>query len=121
MERILEEMKVISKYVKETDNMSLKNNHLFGEWLSNARSRYKYIKNKDLPKQFDKLVHKECGIVKQTIYSYINLYKLVCIAPKLCRCRVNMTYFQNEEKTTWKHQSDFKYNNCNVYFFGMEF
>ena len=64
MERILEEMKVIAKYVKETENMSLENNILFGEWLSNACSRYKYIKNKDLPKQFDKWVHKECGIVK---------------------------------------------------------
>ena len=132
LERILEEMKVISKYVKETENMSLKNNILFGEWFLNARSRYKYIKNKDSPKQFDKWVHKECGIVKQTMYNYINLYKLVCIAQKLCVCRVNMTYFiishktlmtyfKNAEKTPWKHQSDCKCNDCNVYFFGMEF
>ena len=54
LERILEEMKVISKYVKETENASLKNNILFGEWLFNARNCYKYIKNKDLPQQFDK-------------------------------------------------------------------
>ena len=66
MERILKEMKVISKYVKETDNASLKNNILFGKWLFNARSCYTYIKNKDLPQQFDKWLHKECGIQKQT-------------------------------------------------------
>ena len=35
LERILEEMKVISKYVKETENASLKNNFLFGEWFLN--------------------------------------------------------------------------------------
>ena len=132
LERMLEEMKVISKYVKETENVSLKNNILFGEWLSNARNRYKYIKIKDLPQQFDKWVHKECGIVKQTMYNYINLYKLMCIAPKLCGCRVSMThfidnhktlmtYFQIEEKTPWKHQSNCKCNDCNVYFFRMEF
>ena len=40
-------------------------------------------KNKDLPKQFDKWVHKECGMVKQTIYNCINRYKLMCIALKL--------------------------------------
>ena len=56
----------------------------------------------------------------------------MCIAPKLCGCRVSMTYFinnhkilttcfKNEEKTPWKHQSDCKCNDCNVYFFRMEF
>ena len=75
LEGMLEEIKVISKYVKETKNASLKNNILFGEWLSNARNRYKYLKDMDLPKQFDKWVHKECGMVKQTMYNYINLYK----------------------------------------------
>ena len=130
--RILEEMKIIAKYVKETENASLKNSVLFGEWLSNARSRYKYIKNENLPEQFDKWVHKECGIVKETMYNYINLYKLVRIAPKLCGCRVSMTYFignyktlmtyfLNEEKRPWKHQPDCKCSDCNVYFFGMEF
>ena len=81
LEGMLEEIKVISKHVKETENASLKNNVLFGEWLSNAHNRYKYIKDMDLPKQFDKWVHKECGMVKQTMYNYINFYKLMCIAP----------------------------------------
>ena len=42
----------ISKHIKEGENMSLKNNTLFGEWLSHAGEafrRYKYIKRKDLP------------------------------------------------------------------------
>ena len=90
---------VISKHVKETENVSLKNNILFGEWLSNARNRYKYIKNMDLPKQFDKWVHKECEVVKQKMYNYINLYKLMCITLKLCGCRVNMIYFIKNHKT----------------------
>ena len=99
LEGMLEEIKVISKYVKETENASLKSSVLFGEWLSNARNRYKCIKNMDLPKQFDKWVHKECGMVKQTMYNYINLYKLMYIAPKLCSCRASMTYFIKNNKT----------------------
>ena len=83
----------MSKYVKESENMILKTNTLFGEWLLNACRRYKYIKKKDLPQRFEEWVHKECGIWKQTNYNYINLYKLMCVAPKLCGCRVNMTYF----------------------------
>ena len=99
LEVMLEEVKVISKHVKKTENVSLKSNALFVEWLSNACNRYKYIKNMDLPKQFDKWVHKECGIVKQTMYNYINLFKLMCIATKLCGCRVSMTYFIKNHKT----------------------
>ena len=132
MEEILEELKVISKHTKKTESMSLKNSILFGEWLPNERSCYKHIKKKDLPQQFDKWVHKEFGIVKRTMHNYINLYKLVYIAPKLCGCRVNMTYFiknrkslmtyfQNEEQTPWKHQFDCKCDYCNAYFFGMKF
>ena len=54
------------------------------------------------------------------------------IAPKLCGCRVNMTYFiknhkslttyfQNEGQTSWKHQFDCKCDYCSTYVFGMEF
>ena len=68
---------------------------------------------------------------EQTMYNYINLYKLAYIAPKLCGCRVSMTYFignykilmayfQNEEKTTWRHDFKWECSDCNVYFFGME-
>ena len=82
----------------------------------------------DLPKQFDKWVHKECEIVKQTMYNYINFYKLMCIAPKPCGCRVSktyfiknhktlMTYFQNEENILWKHRFYCKCSNWRVIFF----
>ena len=89
-------------------------------------------KKKDLPQQFDKWVHKKCGIGKQTMHNYINLYELMCITPKLCGCRVNMThfiknhkilmtYFQNEGQMPWKHQFDCKCDYCNTHFCGMEF
>ena len=88
LEKTLEGLKAISKYVNESGNMSLKNNTLFGEWLSNARSRYKSIRKKNLPTRLKKWVHKECGIGKQTIHNYINLYKLMRVAPKLNMIRV---------------------------------
>ena len=131
-EEIFKEVKAMSKYVKESENMSLKSNTLFGEWLFNACSRYKYIKNKDSPRRFDEWVHKECGIGKQTIYNYMNLYKLMCVAPKLCDCRVIMTYFiknykslmtyfQNAGQMPCKHQFDCKCGDCNTYSSEMEF
>ena len=54
------------------------------------------------------------------------------VAPKLCGCRVNMTYFikhhkslmayfQNEGQMSWKHGFDCKCNDCNTYLFGIEF
>ena len=81
---ILRELKVVSNYVKESENMSPKKNTYFGEWLSNAGRRYKYIKKKDSPQRFNKWIYKECEIGRQTIYNYINLYKLMCVAAKLC-------------------------------------
>ena len=99
LEKILEKMKAISNYVKESEDMSLKNNILFGEWLANARSRYKIIRKKDLPTQFDVWVHKECEIGKQTMHNYVNLYKLMRVAPKLCGFRVNMVYFIKHHKS----------------------
>ena len=114
MEEIFKELKAMSKYIKEGENMSLKNNTLFGEWLSNAGRRYKYIKKEYLLQRFGKWVYKECGIKKQTIYNYINLYKLMCLAPNLLGCRVNMTmkydyynyeslmtYFGNKGQISW--------------------
>ena len=79
-EEISEELKAISKYIKEDENMSLKNKALFGEWLSvagKAFKRDKFIKRKDLPQRFDDWIYRECGIKKQRIYNYRNLYKLM--------------------------------------------
>ena len=56
VERMLKEVKAIPKQVKETEYVSPNNSFVFGEWLSNVRSRYKYIKNNDLLQQFDKSV-----------------------------------------------------------------
>ena len=43
LEEMFKELKAMSKYVQESENMSLKSNTLFGKWLSNAGRRYKYI------------------------------------------------------------------------------
>ena len=54
------------------------------------------------------------------------------VAPKLLGCRVNMTYFiKNYEslmtyfeiagQLSWKHSFECKCDDCNSYFFGMEF
>ena len=115
--------------------MSLKNKTIFGEWLSVAGvafRRYKFVKKKNLPQRFDNWIYRECGIKKQTIYNSWNLYKLMSVAPKLFGCRVNMTYFvknyeifmthfENEGQISWKHSFECKCDDCNSYFFGMEF
>ena len=53
------------------------------------------------------------------------------VAGKLLNCRVNMTYFvKNQEvlityfksrQIGWKHQHDSTCEDCNFYFFGMEY
>ena len=53
------------------------------------------------------------------------------VAPKLLNCRVNMSYFvKNYEVLTtyfksrqmvWKHQHYCTFEDCNFYFFGMEY
>ena len=100
-EGIQEELKIISRYIKDGENMSLKNKALFGGWIAVARMVYKrdkFIEAKSLPQRFDYRMDKEFKIKKQTIYDYINLYELMSVAPKLLNCRENMTYFvQNYE------------------------
>ena len=51
------------------------------------------MNGENLPGRFEDWMYRECGIKKQTIYNYKNLYKLMRLAPKLLNCRVNMTYF----------------------------
>ena len=114
--------------------MSLKNKPLLGERLSFAGKAFRcdtFIKGKDLPQRFDDWIYRECGIKKQIIYNYRNLYKLMSIAPNLFGSRVNMTYFvknhdilityfENEGQIPWKDPIDCECHNCNSYFFGME-
>ena len=76
--------------------MNIRNEAVFGGWISVARMAYKrdkLIKRKSLPQQFDDWMYKEFGIRQQRIYDYINLYELMNVAPNLLNCQVNMTYF----------------------------
>ena len=80
---------------------------------------------KNLPRRFEDWMYRECGITKQTIYNYRNLYKLMRIATKSLNCRVNMTYFvknhkilfnnfeENEEQIPWKHNVYRDCETCN--------
>ena len=128
-EEIFEELKTISKSMKEDGYMNLRNKALFSGWISVARMIYKrdeLIKRKSLPQRFNDWKYKECEIKKQRIYDYMNLYELMSVAPKLLNCRVNMTYFvrnheilmtylKSEGQIVWKHQRNCTCNDCNFY------
>ena len=89
LSEISERLKAISKNSKESENMNLKNKTVFGEWLSlggSAFRRNKFIKGKNLPQRFDDWIYRECGIGKQTICNYRNLFKLISVAPNLLGC-----------------------------------
>ena len=52
LKRIQEALKIISEYMKDDENMSLRNKALFGRWMSVARKickRDKVIEGKNLP------------------------------------------------------------------------
>ena len=52
LKRIQEALKIISEYMKDGENMSLRNKALFGRWMSVARKickRDKVIEGKNLP------------------------------------------------------------------------
>ena len=129
-EGIHKELKIISKYMKDGENMSLRNKALFGGWISVTRMVYKrdeLIEGKNLPQQFDNWMYEEFKINKQRIYDYINLYELMSVARKLLNCRVNMTYFvknheilmtyfKSKEQIVWKDQYDCTCEDCNFYF-----
>ena len=72
-EKISERLKPISKSMKENENMGVKNKALFGGWISVAKMAYKRDK---LIQRFDDWMYRECGIKKQRIYNYKNLYEL---------------------------------------------
>ena len=74
-------------------------------------------------------MYSDCGIKKQKINNYRNLYKLMGNTPKLLNCRVNMTYFvknhqilltyfqESEEQIPWKHNVYCACETCISYFF----
>ena len=88
-------LKTYSKSVTEVENTTSKTKVLLRGWLSTAFKVYRRDKTrgKTLPNRFGDWIQRECGIAKQTIHNYKNLYKLMSIAPKLFNCRVNTTYF----------------------------
>ena len=117
------------KYVKETENLFLKNVCLLGQWLTLGYKVYRYDKlvkrNKQLPLRFEKWILDNCGITKTMLYKYRNFAKLVCNAPKLIHCRVGlnyfvqhhdtlMTYFKDNE-SIWKHQLVCDCDSCKTF------
>ena len=71
--------------------MTLKNKVLLDGWILTASKVFRRDKN----------MREECKLKEQSIYIYKNLYKLMRIAPKLLKCRVNMTYFVKSNKHTF--------------------
>ena len=65
--------------------MTLKNKVLLGNWVSTTAKVFRRVKNigENLSGRFEDWMERECGLKKQTIYNYKNLYKLMKIAPKL--------------------------------------
>ena len=110
--------------------MTLKNKVLLGSWVSTTAKVFRRVKNigENLPGRFEDWMERECGIKKQTIYNYKNLYKLMKIALKLMNCRVNMAYFVQyheilmnyfeEHGEPWKHNVYCNCEACNSYFTG---
>ena len=125
---------MISKHIKDGENRNLRNRALFGGWIAAARMVYKrdkLIEGVGIPRRFDYWMDKEFMIKKQTIYDYIRLYELMSIAPKLLNCQASMSYFVknyevlmtyfNSSQTASKHLYDCTCDDCNSYFFGMEY
>ena len=55
---------------------------MFGAWLSTAAKVFRRdkMRGKNLPNRFEDWILRECGIKKQTIFNYKNLYKLMITA-----------------------------------------
>ena len=129
-EGIQEELKMVLKYIKDGENMTLKNKALFGGWIAVAKMAYnrdKFIKGIGLPRRFDYWMNKEFKIKKQTIYDYIHPHKFMSIAQKLLNCQVSMSYFVKNyvvlmtyfksSQTAWIHKYDCTCDDCSSYFF----
>ena len=86
--------------------MSLKNKVLMDGLISAAARVFRRDKNmlgENLPGRFEDSMYRECGIKKQPIYNYKNLYKLMRLALKLLNCRVNMTFFAKSHEILFNH------------------
>ena len=129
-DKISDYLKTFSKSIKENNNMSLKYKVLMGGWISTAAKVFRQDKNmrgENLHGRFEDWMYRGCGIKKQTIYNYKNLYKLMRLAPKLLNCRVNMTFFvknyeilfshfeKSQEWIQWKHNICCNCETCSSY------
>ena len=79
-------LKTFSKSIKEDENMGLKNKTLIGGWILITSKVYR---RQNLSCRFEDWLYEECKINRRTNYNYRNLYKLMSVAPKLMKCRVN--------------------------------
>ena len=66
------------------------------------------MNGENLPGRFEDWMYRECGIKKQTICNYKNLYKLMRLAPKLLNFRVNMTYFVKNHEILFSYFEESK-------------
>ena len=79
-EAITDYLNTFSNSIKKVENMSLKNKVLLGGWISTATKLFRRDKNicgENLTGRIEDWMYRECRIIKQTIYNYKNLYKLM--------------------------------------------
>ena len=124
-EAISNYLKTFSKYIKDDENMSLKNKCLFGGWILMASKVYR---KESLSDKFEDWLYCLCKIKKQTSYNYKNLFKLMSGAPRLINCKINAMYFVKnheillnyfndlETQTPWKHAFSCMFEDCISYF-----
>ena len=117
-EAMTDYLKTSSKFIKEDENMSLKNKCLIDGWILMASKVYR---RENLSYRFEDWLYCMCKIKRQASYNYRNLFKLM-------NCRVNTTYFvKNHEiplkyfdeleiQTPWKHKFSCTCEDCISYF-----
>ena len=100
-------LKTFSKFIKEDENMSLKNKTLIGGWILIASKVYRH---ENLCCRFQGWLYKQCRIKRQTSYNYSNLYKLMnvpftiyaeleCLLEKMHSCQNNPEKSSTEKNT----------------------
>ena len=80
----------LKTFSEDGENISLKNKCLFGGWILMASKLYR---KHNLPCRFEDWLYRLCKVKRQVSYNYINLFKLMSVAPKLVNCQINATYF----------------------------
>ena len=89
-------LKTFSKFIKEDENMSLKNKCLISEGILMVSKIYR---REILSYGFEDWLYCLCKIKS----NYRNLHKLMNVAPQLNNCRVNTTYFVKNHEILFKY------------------